>query len=211
MWLVVTVGGMASPIGRLRADAPSVEADPAVFDVGDEDVDAVLDALGSDTARDLYRTVHEEPAPPSVLARRLDSSVQNVHYHLSNLEDAGLVEMVGQRYSEKGNEMDVYGVAADPIVFAADASGDERSHLRRLVTDWATGVAAIAMVSVAIQLLTARLVGSGVGVFEPASPGVGDGALLPVLAEAVAAPGLLFFVGGAAVLTGSLLLDARAD
>ena len=202
---------MASPIGRLGSGSPAAEADPAVFDVDDDDVDAVLDALGSDTARELYRIVHDEPGPPSVLARRLDSSVQNVHYHLSNLEDAGLVEVVGQRYSEKGNEMDVYGVAADPIVFAADASTGERSRLRRLLADWATGVAAVGMVSVAIQLLTARLVGSGVGVFEPASPGVGDGALLAALAEAIAAPGLLFFVGGVAVLTASLLLDARSD
>jgi len=202
---------MASPIGRLDRGSPTVEAAPAVLDVGDDDVDAVLDALGSDTARELFRAVHDEPAPPSVLARRLDSSVQNVHYHLSNLAEAGLVEVVDTRYSEKGNEMDIYGVAADPIVLAGDATAADRSRLRDVLADWAAGVATIGMVSVAIQLLTARLVGTGVGVFEPASPGLGDGAVLPVLAEAVAAPGLLFFLGGVAVLTLSLLRDAGSE
>ena len=202
---------MASKIGHLARDPPTVEADPAVFSVEDEDVDVVLDALGSDTARDLFRSIHEEPGTPSTLARRLDSSVQNVHYHLSNLESAEIVEVVDTRYSEKGNEMDVYGVAADPIVFVADSQPDEQRRLRQRLTDWLTGVATIAMVSVAIQLLTARLVGSGVGVFEPASPGVGENAVLPMLARAVAAPGLLFFVGGVAVLTGSLLLGVRDE
>ena len=103
--------------------------------------------------------------------------------------------------------MDVYGAAADPIVLAADSHEERRSTLRRLLADWATGVAAIGLVSVAIQLLAVRLVGSGAGVFEPASPGVPDGAVLPWLGEAVAAPGLLFFVGGVAVLTLAAVSD----
>ena len=198
---------MSSPIARLGSQSFGSEAEPTVVDVNGDDADAVLDALSSDTARALYCEINEEPAPPSVLARRLDSSVQNVHYHLSNLESAGLVEVVGSDYSEKGNEMDVYGVAADPIVLAADASPEERSTLRRLLADWATGVATIGLVSVAIQLLATRLVGSGSGVFEPASPGLPDDAVLPWLSEAVAAPGLLFFVGGVAVLTAAVLAE----
>ncbi len=198
---------MSSPIARLGSQSFGSEAEPTVVDVNGDDADTVLDALSSDTARALYCEINEEPAPPSVLARRLDSSVQNVHYHLSNLESAGLVQVVGSDYSEKGNEMDVYGVAADPIVLAADASEEERSTLRRLLADWATGVATIGLVSVAIQLLTTRLVGGGSGVFEPASPGLPEDAVLPWLAEAVAAPGLLFFVGGVAVLTAAILAE----
>jgi len=44
-------------------------------------------------------------------------------------------------------------------------------------------------------------------VFEPASPGLPDDAILPWLSEAVAAPGLLFFVGGVAVLTVAILAE----
>jgi DNA-binding transcriptional ArsR family regulator len=202
---------MSSPIARLGSQSFGSETEPTVVAVGDTEGEAVLDALSSDTARELFCAVDDEPAPPSKLARRIDSSVQNVHYHLSNLQEAGLVHVVGNHYSEKGNEMDVYGVAADPIVLAADASPQERSTLRRLLADWATGVATIGLVSVAIQLLTTRLVGSGSGVFEPASPGLPDDAILPWLAEAVAAPGLLFFVGGVAVLTVAILAETVGE
>ena len=43
-------------------------------------------------------------------------SVQNVSYHLDNLEDAGVVEVADTRYSEKGKEMNLYAPADDPVV-----------------------------------------------------------------------------------------------
>jgi DNA-binding transcriptional ArsR family regulator len=201
---------MSSPLARLRPDPPSTETDAAVFPVDDDDTDAVLDALSSETARNLFSSLHEEPAPPSVLARRTDTSVQNAHYHLSNLESAGVVKVVGTRYSEKGNEMDVYGPAADPIVLTGDASPAAQGELRGLLADWAAGVATIGLVGLALQLALERVVGSDApGFFEPASTGSSKLTATAVFAEVVAAPGLLFFVGGVAVLTVALALNYR--
>ncbi|MFB6092244.1 MAG: ArsR/SmtB family transcription factor [Haloquadratum sp.] len=191
---------MSSPIARLKDRTRPPEATPAVVDVADEDAGELVDALGSDTARRLVSELHRDPAPPSELARELDTSVQNVHYHLSNLKDAGVVESVGTRLSEKGNEMTVYGPAAEPIVLVGDASPTERDSLRRSLADWTTGLTALAFTSLAVQIGAERfLTGSTASLFEPASLGAADGNALLRGVHLLAEPGLLFFVGGLAV------------
>lgn len=157
----------------------------------------MFDALGSDTARRLFCAISDEPAPPSELARRIDTSVQNVHYHLSNLQTAGLVEPLDTTYSEKGNEMTVYGLATDPIVLTGESDPETRAGLRTSVQDWAAGVVGLALASVAVQIGVERLTpGSEADLFEPASVGVADPGGPIWLALTIAEPGLLFFVGG---------------
>ncbi|MGQ4555393.1 helix-turn-helix domain-containing protein [Halobellus sp. GM3] len=198
---------MSSPIARLGNRTRAPDSTPAVVAVADEDAGELVDALGSETARQLCGALHEEPAPPSELARELDTSVQNVHYHLSKLQSAGVVESVGTRLSEKGNEMTVYGPAADPIVFVGASEPDRREGLMRSLSDWAGGVAVLALTSLAVQAGAERLLGgpdSSLSLFEPASLGVADGSLVRgvlLLAE----PGLLFFLGGLAVFVGVAL------
>jgi DNA-binding transcriptional ArsR family regulator len=190
---------MSSPLTRLGDRVRSPDASPAVVDVSDDDAGALVDALGSETARALFSALHDDPAPPSELARELDTSVQNVHYHLSKLRAAGVVESVGTRLSEKGNEMTVYGPAADPIVLVGDASRDRRDDLRRAVSEWAAGVAVLGLVSLAVQVAAERLLGAAASsAFEPASLGVADSAVLRGILLA-AEPGVLFFLGGLAV------------
>ena len=201
---------MSSPLGRLGNRVRSPDASPAVVDVDGDDAGELVDALGSETARELYSTLHDDPAPPSELARELDTSVQNVHYHLSKLQAAGVVESVGTRLSEKGNEMTVYGPAADPIVLVGDASPTRRDDLRRAVSEWAAGVAVLGLTSLAVQVAADRLLGSASSsLFEPASLGVGEGALLRGI-ELVAEPGVLFFLGGVVVFVAAALRGGSA-
>jgi DNA-binding transcriptional ArsR family regulator len=191
---------MSSPIARLGDRTRSPDASPTVVDVAGDDAGDLVDALRSETARELFSALHDDPAPPSQLARELDTSVQNVHYHLSKLETAGVVESVGTRLSEKGNEMTVYGPAAEPIVLVGSASSGQRDTLRRSLSDWATAVTVLTLTSFAVQLTAERLfAGSTASLFEPASLGVPDGSSLLRGVLLLAEPGLLFFLGGLAV------------
>jgi len=204
--LVALWADMSSPIARLGDRTRAPEASPAVVDVADEEAGELVDALSSETARELFGALHEEPAPPSELARDLDTSVQNVHYHLSNLRSAGVVESVGTRLSEKGNEMTVYGPAADPIVLVGDASATERGTLRRSLADWATGVAVLALSSLAVQVAAERFLGGAASsLFEPASLGAAPESPLVRGVLLLAEPGLLFFLGGLAVFVAVAL------
>jgi len=100
-----------SSILPIRSEPSTGDDEPRVVDLEGEDADAVFSALSSGTARQIVSSVHDDPKTQSEIADAIDTSVQNVRYHLDKLEDAGLVEVVDTWYSSRGNEMDVYAAA----------------------------------------------------------------------------------------------------
>lgn len=104
--------------------------DPSVLCIDDEETTAVLAALSSETAQNLFQLLNEEPATPATIAEQLDTSIQNAHYHLGNLQDAGLIDVVDTCYSEKGREMNVYVVTEEPTLLFLGTSDDQPSLKR---------------------------------------------------------------------------------
>ena len=76
-----------------------------VVEMDDEEAVEIFETLGSETTYLIYKQLHEEPQLPRELASTLDSSIQNIHYHLNKLEDAGLIEPVETWHSQNGVEM----------------------------------------------------------------------------------------------------------
>ncbi|WP_284009339.1 helix-turn-helix domain-containing protein [Haloarcula pelagica] len=146
----------------------------------DEDVSAVLDALSSDTAREILNTVYDEPGTPSELADRLGMSIQKVSYHLEKLEEEELITVAGTRYSEKGQEMKVYEPPDDPLVLFVGTRERKRS-LRSLVKRLVPVVGLLTAVSFVIELLLGNFplpigtTGSGGEDAAPQAGGDGDG------------------------------------
>jgi DNA-binding transcriptional ArsR family regulator len=172
--------GVVTPAMSLlpsKPDAsPSEDAGPRVVGVDSDEADEVLSALSSGTARRLLTAVHDDPAPPSELADRVDTSLQNAQYHLEKLEDAGAVEVVDTAYSAKGREMDVYAAADKPLViFAGDQ--DEGSMLRTALERLVGALGALAAASLGVQALFGRedLLGGGADSAAPAGGAGGDG------------------------------------
>jgi len=128
------------------------DAEPRVIDVDSEDADDVLAALSSKTARQLLNELHEQPAPPSELAERVDTSVQNTQYHLDKLRSAGAVEVVDTAYSEKGREMDVFAPSDQPLVIYA-GDEDQGSTLRTALSRLLGALGVLAAASLAVQAL----------------------------------------------------------
>ena len=114
----------------------SEDREPRVIGVDADDADDVLAALSSDTARRLLSELHDDPGPASDVADRVDTSLQNAQYHLKRLCEAGLVEVAGTAYSEKGREMDVYAPADRALVLVAGRKEDTvglKGALKRLL------------------------------------------------------------------------------
>jgi DNA-binding transcriptional ArsR family regulator len=196
-------------IERLQTGTASPDEQLRVLDVDGEETDEVIDALSSETSRAMFRTLFEKPATPSEIAERVDTSVQNVNYHVSNLETAGLVEPIDTRYSEKGNEMTVYGPATDPLVFVGNH--DIRPGVERSLSNVVSGLAVLGLASLFVQWGAERLVDSpnGAGAVGPASPGATSEWTLTWLIFEVLEPGLLFFVGCLLVLSVVVLATER--
>jgi len=104
--------------------------EPSVLYVDSEQTQNVVSTLSSDTAFSIFRLLNEQPRTPSETAEQLDLSVQNASYHLENLEEASLVEVIDTCYSEKGREMDIYAVTSEPKVLVLGREGDRASVQR---------------------------------------------------------------------------------
>ncbi|MFC6954724.1 winged helix-turn-helix domain-containing protein [Halorubellus litoreus] len=108
-------------------DAEATE--PEVVGLEETDTSAVFAALSSNTARSILNELYESPGTQSELADRVETSIQNVTYHVDKLHNAGLVTVVDQWYSEKGNEMDVYAPSNGPlVVVGGDAAQTEQTR-----------------------------------------------------------------------------------
>jgi len=185
----------------------SPEGEPRVLGVDSDDADDVLGALSSATARELLATLHEEPAPPSRLADQVDTSLQNVQYHIEKLQDAELIEPRGTQYSEKGREMTVYGPTDAPLVLFA-GNENEAGGLKSALSRFLGAVGLLGFASLAVQ----QVVGDGLlPTMSSASDGAGTtggaggGQMGTMSTETTRAasegaaglpPGLLFFFGG---------------
>jgi len=141
-----------------------------VIGVDSDDADDLIGALSSDTARDILGELHDEPATPSEVADRADTTVQNARYHLESLSDAGLIRVEGTRYSEKGREMDVYAPSEPLVMFVG--TEEESASVRDAVTRFLGIVGAIGVASFFVEALF-RLYAPGAGETET---GGGDGA-----------------------------------
>ncbi|WP_339102318.1 helix-turn-helix domain-containing protein [Haloterrigena salinisoli] len=132
-----------------RSEPAENEGRPRIVGLEGEDADAVFSALSSTTARRIYARLDEDPGTPSDVAEAIDSSIQNVRYHLENLEEAGLVEVVDTWYSSRGNEMSVYATTDGPLIVTSDES--TASRLREALSRFVGGVALLAAGGLFVQ------------------------------------------------------------
>jgi DNA-binding transcriptional ArsR family regulator len=178
------------------------EAEPRVIGVDSDDADALLSALSSNTARKLLSALHEEPDTPSSLADRLDTSLQNVQYHLGKLESASVVRVIDTVYSEKGREMKVYAPTDRPLVVFAGRE-QESTGLKTALSRLIGGFGILAGVSLLVQYLLTDGPWFGAQTGSAGTADVQTTAESTRLAgEAAAAlpPGLVFFLGGTLML-----------
>ena len=156
-----------------RSEPVEHEGQPRVVDLEGEDADAVFSALSSTTARQIYARLDEEPGTPSDVADAIDSSIQNVRYHLEKLENAGLVSVVDTWYSSRGNEMSVYATTDGPLIVTSDES--TASQLKAAISRLIGAIGALAGGSLMVQYgLTRWLEPGGPAATEDAAPPPGD-------------------------------------
>lgn len=106
--------------------------DTRIVELGSNQSQVVLDALSSKTTRTVLLEIHSEPASISQVSNRVDSSIQNIKYHIDKLNEAGLVEETGEWHTEGGNQMTLYGPTDKAILLVA-SDDDPESVLKRAV------------------------------------------------------------------------------
>lgn len=89
-----------------------------VLEPGDERAKKIGKAMASETASDLLSALSEDELTLSELSERLGQPITTLKYQIENLLDAGLVDIVRTRYSEKGRVVKVYGVRQQVVIMS---------------------------------------------------------------------------------------------
>lgn len=121
----VTTGTVKKVAQRTGDVEEKMDGQSDVLTIEDEEAQKVLSSVSSETALGILRSVHDDPKIPKNLADELNVTVQNVRYHLNNLEEAGLVKVGDTCYSEKGREMSVYEPSRSPSVLVFGKEDNE--------------------------------------------------------------------------------------
>ena len=107
---------------RPPVDEPDRETRVVTLDT--DEAASLCGSLASETATDILARLFEEPMTASDLAERVDTSLQNAHYHLERLRDSDLIRVVDTWYSSRGVEMNVYAPTYDEFVIVPSAVDD---------------------------------------------------------------------------------------
>ncbi|WP_226928625.1 helix-turn-helix domain-containing protein [Halomicrobium sp. ZPS1] len=102
-------------VRRFRGDPD----EPVIAGIEDEDADQLFDALSSEMSRAVLAACYDDGRTRSELADDLETSIQNISYHVDKLESAGLLEPVETRYGANGSEVLVYEPSKQAVVIAA--------------------------------------------------------------------------------------------
>lgn len=124
----------------------SLPKEAEVFDLSSDEADQVFSALSSDTARQILAALYEEPQTASEVADRLDLSLQNVDYHLKNLQEADLVQIASTEYSQTGNEMKIYGPSTNAVLVLS--SDSVATRIRSMVANLFSALLVIGVAAV---------------------------------------------------------------
>jgi DNA-binding transcriptional ArsR family regulator len=161
----------------------SSSSESLVAEITDKEADEVFSALSSSTARTILGALYEEPQTASGLSNHAEISVQNAKYHIDNLLESGLIEVVDTWYSESGQPMKVYAPKNHSIVVFASID-TTKSYIKETIKQLVGGLAFLSIGGILIDEYVKRagstspseqdLVGNGSSAtaFETLSPGM---------------------------------------
>ncbi len=185
-----------------------------VLKPGDDRAQKIAKAISSKTANDILTLLQDGGYTSSQIAEKLSLPITTIQYHMENLLDVEMLEVIEKRWSRKGREVKVYGLR-DQLVIVAPQATDIRSLLLKYASLFCCLVAASIVAFAVASLLPGADVMPQNFVEKTAAPS--EDRLLGAAATSepdAASPInpylsliLSFFVGGVAVLTALILYE----
>ncbi|MFC6838254.1 ArsR/SmtB family transcription factor [Halomarina ordinaria] len=175
-----------------RQSAKSIQqekdAEPTVLAMDDESADEIFNALSSATTRSILTSLYKKPKTASEIGDEVDTSLQNINYHLTKLKENDLIEVADTWYSDQGKEMKVYTPSDEALVLFAGEDLTQSTVLSS-IKNLIGIVAAFSIVSVLVDQLFRRFASSS----SPISAGAGQSS--SEVTTFMLPPGAIFFLG----------------
>ncbi|MDD3621407.1 MAG: helix-turn-helix domain-containing protein [Methanofollis sp.] len=177
-----------------------------VLEPGDEQAKKIAKAMASQTANDILGSLKDGPKSATEMADALSIPITTLKYHVENLAEAGLIEIVKTKWSSKGREVKVYGLT-DRLLIVAPQVKDIKSVLLKFMSLFGFVVLATLVVALFLPLLAPVPVPDQAPRMMAAYDGV-SGAAEGADAGLVPDPRVVaFFFGGTAVILLLLLYE----
>lgn len=178
-----------------------------VLDPGEERAQLIARALSSRTAGRILESLSDGPRPLSDIAENLSIPLPKAKYHITNLLEAGILEITAERYSVKGRRVKVYGLKQQVLVVAP-----RKVDLKAMLFQYSSVFTLLLSATLVLGIIRAYYLSHlpepllGGGSLEPASP-----VPLPVppLETLVGYPAfiLMFLLGGCLVVAVLVISD----
>ncbi|MFA5176215.1 MAG: winged helix-turn-helix domain-containing protein [Candidatus Nanoarchaeia archaeon] len=84
--------------------------------LGEEKSKKLAQVISSDTSRKIINLLSEKDYSETEIAERLNLPLTTAHYNVQQLEDAGLIESKGFKWSEKGKKIKYYELVNKLII-----------------------------------------------------------------------------------------------
>lgn len=101
-----------------------------VLDPGCEQAQNLGKAISHPVAGEIVNLMRSGPTSLSVLSEKLNIPINNVKYHIGNLQKAGIIEVAGTKYSEKGRIIRLYQLR-DQVFVVSPKKVDLRTFFTR--------------------------------------------------------------------------------
>ncbi|MEA2034171.1 MAG: helix-turn-helix domain-containing protein [Euryarchaeota archaeon] len=149
-----------------------------LLEPGDDRAKKIGRAMANRTAGDVLDLLKGEEHTLSEISDTLGLPMTSVKYHVENLIDAGMIEIVREKYSEKGREVKVYGVC-NQIIIMSPGTKDIKSLLLKYISLFGIILLATVMISTMSPVLMQGISQTGGGELVAYS-GVPDVGVTPV-------------------------------
>ncbi|HUK93315.1 MAG TPA: helix-turn-helix domain-containing protein [Methanomicrobiales archaeon] len=119
-----------------------------ILEPGDEKAQKIAKAIASKTAGEILQLLKDGGHASTQIAESLGVPITTVQYHLENLVEAGIINVVERRWSQKGREVKVYGLR-DQMLIVVPRGGDLKGILLR----YGSLFAVVVLASIVLALL----------------------------------------------------------
>ncbi|MDD5133130.1 MAG: winged helix-turn-helix domain-containing protein [Candidatus Nanoarchaeia archaeon] len=164
--------------------------------LGEEKSKKLAQVISSDTARKIINLLAEKDFTETEIAERLNLPLTTAHYNTQQLEDAGLIESKGFKWSEKGKKIKYYQLVNKLIIVTPKSTKNFSDILKGILP--VTLIGALGSLGIYLyeksQLITTNLDSTGGQMLKS----VTEEAVLAapaVVQQSMMNYGLYFFIG----------------
>lgn len=128
---------------KIYVDSDNVK----VVNFNSDEAEEILDVLSSETTRQIFLQLNNQPSTISEFSQNSDYSIQNAKYHIEKLKDSGIIKEIGEKYSKKGKKMAIYGPSNDGLIFVTSDENNMEKTLKKAIKHMTVPLLSISVLS----------------------------------------------------------------